>query len=189
MVFEEQLPVWVKDWRNIHSVSACREVRKIIELGSANQYWLCRRLNYGGLTSTTNLALPRHNDGVADVVGLVVANVSVSFTVVEAVIDATGDTDRRDLIDVRIVVGTNLPLELFAVVARIEIEVAVDEMTGVETTAEMDALAAVESDSTLEILEVTVPREMLDACCGRPGAVRGGVNGKRIDSEALVDDT
>lgn len=124
---------------------------------------------------------------MADVVDLVFADVYVLFTV-EAVVDATGDTERRDLIDVTIVVGTNLPLELFAAVARIENEVAVDEITGAETTLEMEeALTDVESDSKLELIEVT-DRKMLDACCGRPGAVRGGVNGKG-NSEALVEDT
>lgn len=125
---------------------------------------------------------------MANVVDLIVAEVSVILTA-EAVVDATGDTDRRDLIDVTIVVGTNLPLELFAVVATIEIEVAVDEMTGAETRAEMDELTDVESDLMLGLLEDTFSREMVDACCGRPGAVRGGVNDKMIDSEALVEDT
>lgn len=139
------------------------------------------------LTSTINLALPRQDDGVADVVDLVIAGVSLSFTV-EAVVDEIGDTDRRDLIDVTIVVGTDLPLELFAAAGRIENEVTVDEMTGAETTVEMDALTDVEIGSTLEGIEVAVSRKLLEASCGRPGAVRGGVNGKRIDSEALVED-
>lgn len=139
-------------------------------------------------TSTINFALPRQDDGVADdVVDLVIAGVSVSLTV-EAVVEELGDTDRRDLIDVTIVVGTDLPLELFEAVARIENEVTVDEMAGAETTVEMDALTDVEIGSTLEVIEVTVSRKMLDASCGRPGAVRGGANGKEIDSEALVED-
>lgn len=125
---------------------------------------------------------------MADVVDLIVADVSVLLTV-EAVVDATVDTDRRDLIDVTIVVATNLPLELFAVVATIEIEGAVDEMTGAETRAEPDALTDVESDLMLGLLEDNFSLEMVDACCGRPGAVIGGVNGKMIDSEALVEDT
>lgn len=118
---------------------------------------------------------------------LVIAEASLSFTV-EAVVDEIGDTDRRDLIDVTIVVGTDLPLELFAAVGRIEDEVTVDEMTGAETTVEMDVLTCVEIGSTLEVIGVAVSPKMLDASCGRPGAVRGGVNGKRIESEALVED-
>lgn len=123
---------------------------------------------------------------MADVVDLVIADVALPFTV-EAVVDEIGDIDRRDLIDVTIVVGTNLPLELFAAVGRIENEVAVDEMTGAETIVEIDALTDVEIGSTLEVIEITVSRKMLDASWGRPGAVRGGVNGKRIDSEALFE--
>lgn len=124
---------------------------------------------------------------MADIVDSAVADVSVIFTD-EAVVDATGETDRRDLTDVTIVVGTNLPLELFVAVAKIENEVAVDEMTGAETTAETDeALAEVETDSKLELLGVAGSGEMLDACCGRPGAVRGGVNGMRTDSKAFVE--
>lgn len=92
------------------------------------------------------------------------------------------------MIDVTIVVGTDLPLELFTAVGRIEKKVTVDETAGAETTVEMDALVVVEINSTLEVIEVTVSRKMLDASCGRPGAVRGGVNGKEIDSEALVED-
>lgn len=140
------------------------------------------------LTSTINFALPRQDDGVADVVDLVIADVSLSFTV-DAVVDEIGDTDRRDFTDVTIVVGIDLPLELFAGVGRIGNAVTVDEMTEAETTVEMDALTDVETGSKLEVIEVTVSWKMLDASCGRPGAVRGGVNGKRIDSEALVKDS
>lgn len=132
--------------------------------------------------------MPPHDDGVAEVLNLVVADLFVLFTV-EAVADAIGDTDRRDLIDVTIVVGTNLRLELFAAVSKIENGVAVDEITGAETTAEMDALTDLEVGLALELIEVTVSSDMLDACCGRPGAVRGGVNGKSINSGALVEDT
>lgn len=124
---------------------------------------------------------------MADVVDLVLVEVSLSFTV-EVVVDEIGDTDTRDLIDVTIVVGTDLPLELFAAAGRIENEVTVDEMTGAETRVEMDALTVLEIGSTLEVIEVTVSRKMLDASCGRPGAVRGGVNSNCIDSEALVED-
>lgn len=123
---------------------------------------------------------------MADVVDLVIADVALPFTV-EAVVDEIGEIDRRDLIDVTIVVGTDLPLELFAAVGRIENEVAVDEMTGAETIVEIDALTDVEIGSTLEVIEVTVSRKMLDASRGRPSAVRGGVNGKRIDSKALFE--
>lgn len=122
------------------------------------------------LTSTINFALPRQDDGEADVVDLVIADVALSFTV-ETVVDEIGDTDRRDLIDVTIVVGTDLPFELFAAVGRIEKEVRVDEMTGAETIVEMGALTDVEIGSTLEVIEVTVSRKMLDASWGRPGAV------------------
>lgn len=129
---------------------------------------------------------------MADVVDLVrdplvIAEASFSFTV-EAVVDEIGDTDRRDLIDVTILVGTDLPLELFAAVGRVGDEVAVDEMTGAETKVKMDALTCVEVGSTLEVIGVVVSLKMLDASCGRPGPVRGGVNGKRIESEALVED-
>lgn len=125
---------------------------------------------------------------MADVVDLIVAEVSVVLTV-EAVVDAIGDTDTRDLIDVTIVVGTNLPLELFAVVTTIESEVAVDEMTEAEKGAETDDPTDVESDLMLGLLEDTFSREIVVACCGRPGTVRGGVNGKMIDFESLVEDT
>ena len=124
---------------------------------------------------------------MADVVDLVIADVSVSFTV-EAVVEEIGDTDRRDLIDVTIVVGTDLPLELFEAVGRIKNEVTVDELAGTETTVEMDALTDVEVGSKLEVIEVTVSRKMLDASCGSPGAVRGGVKGTKIFSETLVED-
>lgn len=122
------------------------------------------------LTSTINFALPRQDDGEADVVDLVIADVALSF-IVETVVDEIGVTDRRDLIDVTIVVGTDLPLELFAAVGRIEKEVTVDEMTGAETIVEMGALTDVEIGSTLEVIEVTDSRKMLDASWGRPGAV------------------
>lgn len=131
--------------------------------------------------------MPRQDDGAADVVDLGTADVPVSYTV-EAVVNEIGDTDRRDLIDVTIVVGTALPPELFAAVGRIENEVTVDEMAGAETTVETDALTDFEVGLTVEVTEVTVSRKMLDASCARPGAVRGGVNGKRIDSKALVED-
>lgn len=137
------------------------------------------------LTSTINLALLLQ-DGVTDIFDLVIADVSVSFTV-EAVVEEIGDTDRRDLIDVTIVVGTDLPLELFEAVGRIKNEVTVDELAGAETTVEMGALTD-EAGSKLEVIDVTVSRKMLDASCGSPGAVRGGVKGTRIDSEALVED-
>lgn len=139
------------------------------------------------LTSTINFALPLQDDGVTDVVDLVIADVALSFTI-EAVVDEIGDTDRRDFIDVTIVVETGLPLELFAAVGRIENEVTVDEMTGAKTIVAVDALTDVEMGSTLEVIEVTVSRKMLDASWGRPSAVRGGLNGKRIESETLFED-